>query len=32
MAWDLAHWRSLFEMLAIGASFVGAPTSSMFWQ
>ena len=24
MAWDLAHWRSLFEMLAIGASFVGA--------
>ena len=24
MAWPLAHWRSLFEMLAIGASFVGA--------
>ena len=24
MAWDLAHWRSLFEMLAIGASFLGA--------
>ena len=24
MAWDLAHWRSLFEMLPIGASFVGA--------
>ena len=24
IAWDLAHWRSLFEMLATGASFVGA--------
>ena len=24
MAWGLAHWRSLFEMLAIEASFVGA--------
>jgi len=24
MAWDLAHWRSLFEMLVIGAPFVGA--------
>jgi hypothetical protein len=24
MAWDLTRWRSLFEMLAIGASFVGA--------
>jgi hypothetical protein len=24
MAWDLAHWRSLCEMLAIGAPFVGA--------
>ena len=24
IAWDFAHWRSLFEMLAIGASFVGA--------
>jgi len=24
MAWDMAHWRSLFEMLAIGSSFVGA--------
>jgi hypothetical protein len=24
MAWDLTHWRSLFEMLAIEASFVGA--------
>jgi hypothetical protein len=26
MAWDLAHWRSLFEMIAIGAPFVGAAT------
>ncbi len=25
IAWELAHWRSLFEMLAIGASFVGPP-------
>ena len=26
MAWDLAHWRSLFEMLVICASSVGATT------
>ena len=30
MAWDLTHWRSLFEMLAIGASFVGATPFPFF--
>ena len=29
MAWGLAHWRSLFEMLAIEASFVGATPFSI---